>query len=752
MVRTTVPSQKQLDEIVSLGAEPMRCVIGPGVQEFCAPPAVVNRMREMGLSVVVLQPDMQALIDAERMRLLGPGNPAPRGQGDEGGLAGVPDWFLDFKTYPQFSAHLDDLVALRPDLASKITVGTTIEGRTIYALRITSPGGANKPAVLYTGCQHAREWAAAMSAMFIADSLVRDYGSDPAITSLVDRIEFFVIPVVNVDGFEFTYAPAPIGDRMWRKNRRDHGDGNFGVDLNRNWGVDWGGPNSTSSNTGSDLYFGSGPFSEPETAAVRDFIIARPRLVAHIDVHSYGQLVLQSWGYTNAENPHQDLIDDVGTRMNQGIFGTHGEFYENGWGGSLLYLASGVMPDWCHGDRGMLSYTIEVRDQGATGFILPPEQIVPCAQEVFSGALALADRSTIAAHFFAPRGMPKVLPQNQPQQVRIDIRNAPQFALDPATARVWWRVGSSGAFTASTLVPAIGVQYQATLPAIACGQRLEWYFEIDTTGPNPIATRWPADAPISTFGATAASSVLAYDFEATAGWTTAISGATAGTWARGVPANTPNWSYDPRHDADGTGTGACYVTGNSNNNDLDNGSVLLSSPVIDVTSLIQSGEQATVSYACFLHHVSPAGGDLLKVEASANGGTTWTQVAAHTSSAGANWRGAALSQSDLAALGVSLGSTFRLRFTATDGNPQSIVEAGVDDVRIWGDCRTASCPGDVNRDGAVDADDVVAVVVTWGACGPPTPPCPTDIAPPGGNGQVDADDLVAVILGWGPCP
>jgi hypothetical protein len=270
-----------------------------------------------------------------------------------------------------------------------------------------------------------------------------------------------------------------------------------------------------------------------------------------------------------------------------------------------------------------------------------------------------------------------------------------------------------------------------------------------------MTTRWPSAAPASVFSASAGRSAIGYDFETAAGWTTAASGASAGLWERGSPVSTPNWPYDPRHDADGVGgggAGACYVTGNSNNSDLDNGSVLLTSPSINAASLVQPGERAGISYAYFLHHVSPAAGALIKVEASSNGGTNWTQIALHNSTDGANWRYHTITQDELAGLGLAITANFMLRFTATDADPQSIIEAGVDDVRIWGDCGSATCPGDVDDNGSVDVDDLIAVILNWGACGPPGPACPSDIAPPGGNGQVDVDDLIAVILGWGVCP
>ncbi len=59
-------------------------------------------------------------------------------------------------------------------------------------------------------------------------------------------------------------------------------------------------------------------------------------------------------------------------------------------------------------------------------------------------------------------------------------------------------------------------------------------------------------------------------------------------------------------------------------------------------------------------------------------------------------------------------------------------------------------PGDATLDGVVDVDDIIAVIIGWGACGSPLVPCAADVAPqPEGDGQINVDDLIMVILNWG---
>ena len=103
------------------------------------------------------------------------------------------------------------MAADRPDLATVFEVGRSFEDRPIYGIRISGPG-AGKPAIMFNGCHHAREWISVMVPMWIADKLVYEYDSDARIQAVVDQIEFFIIPVVNVDGFVYSQV-----ERLWRR-------------------------------------------------------------------------------------------------------------------------------------------------------------------------------------------------------------------------------------------------------------------------------------------------------------------------------------------------------------------------------------------------------------------------------------------------------------------------------------------------------------------------------------------------------
>ncbi|MGE3766706.1 MAG: M14 family metallopeptidase [Kofleriaceae bacterium] len=323
--------------------------------------SALPRLSARGIEWQVLVPDIDAVAEAEAARLAAP-------------QAANADWFAEYKDYAAISEHIAQLAQLAPDRVSLHGIGSSIDGRTIWALRI----GNGPTPMLINGTQHAREWIAAMTTTCVADRMVRDYDRDPKIRAFVDSTTLWVVPVVNPDGYQYSWSSS----RYWRKNRR----GGYGVDLNRNWSVAFGGAGS-SSNKRSDIYRGEYAFSEPESAAVRDLARrTRPRLA--IDFHSYGQLVLYPWNYTAKRADDHDKLTFAGDKMASAMFAQHGERYRL-MSGVELYPASGTAQDFMYGDVGALAYTIELRPKGRGGFVLPPEQIRPTCDEGLAAVLAL---------------------------------------------------------------------------------------------------------------------------------------------------------------------------------------------------------------------------------------------------------------------------------------------------------------------------------------------------------------------------
>src|SRR5262245_18680602 len=150
-----------------------------------------------------------------------------------------------------------------------------------------------KPAVLYIGTQHAREWLATENTRRLLHYFVDKYGTDPVATELVNTRALWFVVVANPDGYQYTFDV----ERLWRKNLRDNdGDGAItavdGVDPNRNFPEHWRyDEEGSSSLLTSETFRGTGPASEPETQAMCRLAKAiRPKMV--VNYHTYGNLIL----------------------------------------------------------------------------------------------------------------------------------------------------------------------------------------------------------------------------------------------------------------------------------------------------------------------------------------------------------------------------------------------------------------------------------------------------------------------------
>ena len=214
--------------------------------------------------------------------------------------------------------RLQSLEDQRPDLAQLVDVTertgapTTAEGRHVFALRISDSVTADEdePAFLLVASEHSREVVPALAALQAAEWLVGDYDADPSVRELVDAHEIWIAPVWNPDG----YAHVFEADRLWRKNRRELPDGEFGVDLNRNFPTGWDGACSGSSQTGSQRYKGPEAASEPETQAMIALATER-RFARVLDLHSFGRMVLRAYHCT--DHPLEPFLELEAQRLSK---------------------------------------------------------------------------------------------------------------------------------------------------------------------------------------------------------------------------------------------------------------------------------------------------------------------------------------------------------------------------------------------------------------------------------------------------
>ncbi len=336
---------------------------------------------ELGLAHVVVADDLQAVVDAEQARI------AARAARDDIG------WYDEYRTLDEYWVRWQSIVDANPGIASIDVAGRSIEGRDIPVIVLNGDGRTDKPVFVINACQHAREWLSPAATTFTIESLVNGYGSDPRITRLLDDMEWVFLPMVNPDGFDFSWTD----ERFWRKNKRMIDDRLRGVDLNRNWDINWGGPGSSSS-PGSQTFHGDGPFSEPELQVFLSAIDSvGDRIVGHLDVHTHSQLVLSPWGYTRDAPADLAELNEVGEAFADGVLDATGAIYEVGQTATVLYLVSGGGSDWFYDEFGALSWTIELRPEGPItlpGFDPPPDQILPAGEELLEGTLRLAEEFT----------------------------------------------------------------------------------------------------------------------------------------------------------------------------------------------------------------------------------------------------------------------------------------------------------------------------------------------------------------------
>jgi hypothetical protein len=725
LVRVRVASVADLQTMRSIAVRLMSDGEGIGVVDYVVSPQGLEALQASGIKHRVLVDDLQPHIDAERQRLAG--------GGAGGGVAGAL-WFDDYKTYDEHNAKLAELETLRPDLATVFVAGMSLEGREIRGIRITGPG-SDKPAVLLNSTQHAREWIAPMVATYTADRLIAEYDLNPVVQDLVDEVEFLIIPIVNPDGYVWTWGP----DRLWRKNRRDNGDGTIGVDLNRNWGYQWGYDNVGSDpNPGSPTYRGPAPFSEPETQVMRDLYQANPQIVANIDFHSHGFLILYPWGYDYVTAPDVDLLHGLGETMAASVFAVHGVSYTNQQG-VYLYPTNGDSIDWTYGDQGVFSYTFELRSGGPSGFELPPAEIIPNCQEIFPAVLDMAVFSTQGVQFSFPSDLPEVVEADLQTAVQVQITPI-TASLEPGTARLFARIGPSGPFSESSLADLGGNLFEGLLPAAPCEEVVQFYFQVETT--DAVVHHSPDDAPASYYDATAYEITVSFadDFETDQGWTVTNDSLTDGAWERAVPVGGGDRG-DPPADADGSGQ--CYLTDNvDGNSDVDGGTTTLTSPAMDA-----SDPGASIAYSRWYSNStgSDPENDVFVVEVSDNDGTDWVNletVGPSGPEVNGGWYRREFVVADIA--GIVNTDQFRVRFHASDLGSGSVVEAGVDgvDLRVLS-CEPGPCPWDLDDSGDVGVTDFLQLLAVWGQVG-----VPADFD----GGGVGVTDFLILLGNWGPCP
>jgi hypothetical protein len=180
-------------------------------------------------------------------------------------------------------------------------------------------------------------------------------------------------------------------------------------------------------------------------------------------------------------------------------------------------------------------------------------------------------------------------------------------------------------------------------------------------------------------------------------------------------------------------TGQGVVGGGDGAADVDGGVTTLLSPNFDLTGL----DEPTLEY--WYWYSNNVGGspntDSMPVEISNNGGTTWVALETIATN-NAAWTKRSWRVRDF----VTPTNQVRVRFIARDLAAGSLVEAGVDDLKITNvDC-TPNIVGDINGDGSVNGSDLSILLGSWGSNNP--------AADLDRDGVVGGTDLATLMSNW----
>jgi len=286
-----------------------------------------------------------------------------------------------FRPYSGAGGLLEELTqtaAANPGLAKLVTIGTTVQGKPIVAVKVTKDArlvtDGSRPSVLYSGTQHAREWITPEMVRRLMHYVIDGYGQNAETTKMLNTTELWFLPVANPDGYDYTF----VGDRLWRKNLRDNNnDGQIapgdGVDLNRNLATKWGYDNEGSSpDPSSDTYRGPSPGSEPESKAL-DQLFQRVRFTELINYHSAAELLLYGVGWQVSTPSPDDVIAEAmaGDDANPAVPGYDPDI------SAELYTTNGETDGHVTDTYGTMAFTPEMSTCQTVSAANPNDQWLP---------------------------------------------------------------------------------------------------------------------------------------------------------------------------------------------------------------------------------------------------------------------------------------------------------------------------------------------------------------------------------------
>lgn len=300
-------------------------------------------------------------------------------------------YYEQYHSLNEIYSWIEVITEQHPDMLQKIYIGSSFEKYPLYVLKVSGKEQRIKNAIWIDCGIHAREWISPAFCLWFIGYVTQFHGKENLYTRLLRHVDFYIMPVMNVDGYDYTWKK----NRMWRKNRSAHKNNRcVGTDLNRNFASKHWCEKGASSSSCSETYCGLYPESEPEVKAVADFLRRNiDHIKAYISMHSYSQQILFPYSYNRSKSKDHEELSLVASEAVRAIESINKNTrYTHGSGSESLYLAPGGSDDWIY-DLGIkYSFTIELRDTGRYGFLLPERYIKPTCAE------ALAAISKIVWH------------------------------------------------------------------------------------------------------------------------------------------------------------------------------------------------------------------------------------------------------------------------------------------------------------------------------------------------------------------
>lgn len=371
--RTELPRQYEVTGPATPAQRTALAATGASLDEVHGPKAVITADRAQAAAVRRL---------GYALRLLpAPPAAAPAAPGTR--IKDFPSGYTKYHTYDEATKEIDALVAKYPDLLTKQVIGTSHEGRSLLALKLSKNAARDEaePEVLFTAHQHAREHLTVEMSLYLLNEFTSKYGTDPRITKMLDSREIWIVPDLNPDGGAYDIASGSF--RSWRKNRQPNtGSSSVGTDLNRNWDFKWGCCGGSSSSPSSETYRGRSAASAPEVQVVSKFVRSRivggkQQIKAAVDFHTYSELVLWPFGFTDDDTgPGMTQDDhDAFAAIGKDMAATNGYTPEQS---SDLYITDGSIDDWLWGDQKIFAYTFEMYPSSVLGGgFYPRDSVIP---------------------------------------------------------------------------------------------------------------------------------------------------------------------------------------------------------------------------------------------------------------------------------------------------------------------------------------------------------------------------------------